>query len=67
MTTFHIPNAINPKSWTCSEVVNDHVQGHAIHGLNELIQVVAILADRADSQAQIEIVRLLAWNMEVRK
>ena len=60
MTTFYIPKAINPKSWTCGEVIQDQLLVNEIGDLERLVQVVAMLADRTDDQTQIEIVRFLS-------
>lgn len=66
MKTFYIPNAINPKTWTCGEVVRDFMSTHSIDGLNQLREVVAALADRANDQTQIEIAMILAPELEWR-
>jgi hypothetical protein len=62
MTTFHIPNAINPKSWTCGEVIEENVRD-----FNELKFVVAMIANHVDSDTQKVIVQMFAPHMEVRK
>jgi hypothetical protein len=62
MTTFHIPNAINPRSWTCGDVIEDHVTT-----LQDLRMIVALIANRLDDDTQKLLVQYIAPNLEARK
>jgi predicted DNA-binding protein len=62
MTTFYIPNALNPRSWTCGDVIEDHV-----NTFEDLRFIVALLANLADDDTQKVIVQILSPGLEARK